>query len=129
MVISGVRIERLDIELPQLLEQLGPGALNWRWLLADVEFWLRPSASRSQRDLVATATHESVWLSGQELMDLALQVSVPNWGVMLAFSSEDTEVTFDCPPRSEGYNGPIQHPQAILEVRAVDGGYFEVLRL
>lgn len=121
-------VERSEQELPQVLERLGSSVLQWKWCLSDAELWLHPKAGRSWVELAKLAAHDLVWLSGAELMELAPLVSVANWGIFLAFDAQEKDISFSRLPQSEGYVGPIQHERALLEIRAVDGGYFEIVR-
>jgi hypothetical protein len=65
-------------------------------------------------------------MSGDELLELAGFVTVANWGAILGFPPTESNFPYPNPPRSEGKFQPIQHPRALIEVQAVDGGYFEV---
>jgi hypothetical protein len=128
--VKGLRIDSADSPsdpagLLTLLQANRGLVLGHRWSVSSADLWLLPESPADQVAQAGRAAEGVAWLSGAELLALAACVTVANWGASLAFPPS-AEVAFASPPRSEGEVYPIQHPLAVAEVQAVDGGSFEV---
>ena len=128
--MKGLRIEGVNTSvdpagLLTLLQTVHGFVLDHKWSVSSAELWLLPDSSAEQITQARLASEGVTWLSGAELLALAACVTVANWGAFLAFPPS-VKVVFASPPGSEGEVSPIQHPLAVAEVQALDGGFFEV---
>lgn len=130
-----------DYELFDVLDAIKPFVLNYRWSVSETDGFLHedtPShivslwrASQAgwgwgvgrQVSGGPPAASPVVWVSGEELLEMARYAGCTNWGAFLAFEPEDADFEYASPP---GSGGAIQHPKAQIEIQAVDGGYFEL---
>lgn len=129
--VHGLRIDRAESPtdpsgLLTLLQAMRDFVLDHRWSMSSAELWLLPDSPAEQIAQAHRAADGVEWLSGAELLALAVRVTVANWGAFLAFKQSASDFAFGIAPRSEGEVQPIQHPLAEAEVQAVDGCYFEV---
>lgn len=113
-------------ELFDLLDALKPEVLKYRWSVSDVELSHLPDAAVDINHLVAHSPQVVLWVSGIDLYEWARSVTISNWGAFLAFNPELADFQYSEIPFSEGRPPSIQHPDAQIEIQAVDGGYFEV---
>ncbi|MCP4438549.1 MAG: hypothetical protein GY810_06355 [Aureispira sp.] len=129
--MKGYRIDYDQInsntELNTLLMVLEPYLKNYVWVVADVE-----ATQLDKKGSLVTPFYENpktiLWLPHAQLKEEATSLVSLNWGAFLAFLPQEAYFEFESSqiPYSEGRPPCIQHPKAIIEIQAVDGGYFEV---
>lgn len=95
------------------------------WLISDAELWIIPTADRQFHAMAEDARKGHVWMTGANLLRFAQTVTVANWGAILGFACEMRPELKSVPISECGYS-PIQHPDADIEIQAVDGEFFEV---
>lgn len=114
---------RDDYELYDLLDVLKEEVIKYEWSVSDFEFF---TIGDSIPDIIERASNNLFWISGQKLYELSNSFTCTNWGAFLAYNPLEAPFEYVDPPFSEGRPRCIQHPKAIIEIQAVDGGYFEI---
>ena len=112
-----------DYELFDLLHALKEEVIKYKWSISDYEVITRGETIPEFRDL---SLNNLFWITGKEFYEISYSVTCTNWGAFLAYFPHEAPFEYVDPPFSEGRPPCIQHPKAIIEIQAVDGGYFEI---
>lgn len=113
---------RLDLDLKHILSALAPFLSEWMWCIRNLD-WLGDQGSEDLCLAVETAGRKGLWMSSQDLVDIANRVYQTIEGEFVAFAKcidaetiSSDDLALGCFPRNE----------AQLAIVAIDGGFFEV---
>lgn len=112
-----------NYELFDLLDALKEEIIKYEWSISDYEFF---TIEEFIPDIRESSLDNVFWISGEKFYKFSKSITCTNWGAFLAYFPHDAPFEYDEAPFSEGRPYCIQHPKAIIEIQAVDGGYFEI---
>ena len=112
-----------NYELFDLLDALKEEIFKYEWSVSDYEFFMMGGFIPDIREI---SSNKLFWISGENLYKLSKSITCTNWGAFLAYFPNEAPFEYIDPPFSEGRPRCIQHQKAIIEIQAVDGGYFEI---
>lgn len=115
-----------DYDLLEIMHSLREFVTEYHWSVSDLEVCKKSNVSSETSSKIDQASNSILWITGDELCELAKSIECTNWGAFLAFKKSDAGFQYQNIPYSEGKPPSIQHPLAQIEIQAVDGGDFEV---
>lgn len=70
---------------------------------------------------------KAIWMIGSEFYKKMINIGQTIWFTCIGFNKNLGIIEFNEEPISEGSPNHLQHPDALIEIRAIDGCYYEIL--